>query len=119
MRDSVMTARLAIHDMLDHIAKARTATSRMTFDAFVGSTLHRLAAERIIEIISEASRRIPDDLKATESEIPWPRVAGIGNVLRHDYQDVAPRAVWNVIENDLAELEAALHRMLAIIGDEE
>lgn len=73
----------------------------------------------MIEIISEASRRIPDDLKATEREIPWPRIAGIGNVLRHDYEDVAPRVIWNVLENDLAVLEAALRRMLAIIGDDE
>ena len=76
-----------------------------------------LQLKRFIEIISEASRRIPDDLKAAEPEIPWPKIAGIGNVLRHDYQDVAPRAIWNVVVNDLTSLEAALSRMLTAVGD--
>ena len=119
MRDKVLTARLAIHDMLEHIAHARSVTSQMTFDAFVGSTLHRLAAERTIEIISEASRRIHEELKATEPGIPWPKVAGIGNVVGHKYQDVAADAIWNVIQNDLTGLEAALGRMLALIGEDE
>jgi uncharacterized protein with HEPN domain len=52
-----------------------------------------------------------------ERDIPWAKVAGIGNVLRHDYRDVAPRAIWNVIQNDLAPLEAALRRILAEIGE--
>jgi uncharacterized protein with HEPN domain len=38
-------------------------------------------------------------------------------VLRHDYRDVAPRAIWNVVTGDLAMLEAALRRMLAVIGE--
>ena len=42
-----------------------------------------------IEIISEVSSRLPDEIKARHPEIPWPKVAGIGKVLRHDYQDVA------------------------------
>ena len=40
---------------------------------------------RGIEIILEASRAIPDDIKGTRPEIPWRKVAGIGNVMRHDY----------------------------------
>ena len=45
----------------------------------------RQAIERNIEIISEASRRLPDAWKARHPTVPWGKVAGIGNVLRHDY----------------------------------
>ena len=48
----------------------------------------RYAAERCIEIVSEASRRIPADWKAEHPSIPWSDIAGIGSVLRHDYEDV-------------------------------
>ena len=42
-----------------------------------------------VEIISEASRRLTDDVKTRHPEIPWQKVAGIGNVLRHDYESIA------------------------------
>lgn len=45
--------------------------------------------ERGVEIISEASRRLPDALKAAHPEIPWRKIAGVWNVLRHDYNEIA------------------------------
>jgi uncharacterized protein with HEPN domain len=89
----------------------------MTFDQFAGERVIQLAAERAIGIISEASRRIPDDLKGNAPEVPWPKIAGIGNVLRHDYREVAPRAVWN-IANEFAPLEVALRSLLAHLDEE-
>ena len=59
----------------------------------------RGAVEREIEIISEASRRVPKKLKATESGIPWHEIASIGNVLRHDYEIVSDPVVWNVVQS--------------------
>jgi uncharacterized protein with HEPN domain len=118
MRDEVRRARLSIHDMLDAIEVARKARADLKFEQFAEALVNRLAAERAIEIVSEASRRIPENLKEKESGIPWPKIAGVGNVLRHNYRDVAPRAIWNVIQNELAPLEAALRRMLARIGEE-
>jgi len=50
-------------------------------------------------------------------QIPWQKIAGIGNVLRHDYRDVAPEIIWNVVQNDLATLESALRAILARIGE--
>jgi len=50
--------------------------------------MRRYAAERCIEIISEATRRLPEDWKAEHPSIPWSDIAGIGSVLRHDYENV-------------------------------
>jgi uncharacterized protein with HEPN domain len=47
--------------------------------------------QRAIEIISEASRAIPDDLTNTQPDIPWRKIRGTGNVLRHDYEGRAVR----------------------------
>jgi uncharacterized protein with HEPN domain len=54
----------------------------VTLRAFEPDRRKRWLVERGIEIISEASRHLPDELKARHPEIPWPKVAGIGNVLR-------------------------------------
>ena len=76
----------------------------------------RQLVERNLEIISEASRRIPDRLKATEPDVPWQEIAGIGNVLRHDYGVVRPDILWGVRTNRLAALKAAVQRIRAHLG---
>ena len=53
------------------------------------------------------------DLKARHPEIPWPKVAGIGNVLRHNYEDIAAEVVWTLVRDDLPALEAVCRAELA------
>jgi uncharacterized protein with HEPN domain len=62
-------------------------------------------AERGVEIISEASRHRTDELKARRPEIPWQKVAGIGNVLRPDYETIAAPVIWKLAQADLPALE--------------
>jgi uncharacterized protein with HEPN domain len=60
--------------------------------------------ERGIEIVSEASRRLPDDMKARHTSTPWRKIAGIGNVLRHEYAELSPGLLWLVIRDHLPSL---------------
>ena len=53
------------------------------------------AVIRCLEIISEASRRLPMPLKQRHPAIPWKKVAGAGNVYRHDYEDVSAKMIWD------------------------
>ena len=46
-------------------------------------------------------------MKARHAGIPWRKAAGIGNVLRHEYQDVAPDVLWHVVQDNLPPLETA------------
>lgn len=71
-----------------------------------------LAFERAFEILSEASRRVSDDLKATEPGTAWRQIAGIGNVLRHDYDGDDLSLRYQSAVNDMPGLETALRRML-------
>lgn len=66
-----------------------------------------------MQIISEASRHLNADLKARHPEIPWTKVAGIGSVLRHDYERIAPEVIWKLVTADLPILEAACRDELA------
>jgi uncharacterized protein with HEPN domain len=77
----------------------------------------RWLVERGVEIISEASRHLPDDLKARNREIPWQKVAGIGNVLRHDYESIAAAVLWKLVQADLPTLERACRSELAAEED--
>lgn len=71
-------------DIVEAIELIGSETADISLHAFEHDRRRRWLVERGLEIISEASRRLPADLRARYPAIPWPKVAGIGNVLRHD-----------------------------------
>jgi len=71
------------------------------------------AVERNLERISEASRRIPDDLKAEHPYVDWRGIATIGNVLRHVYDFVNVRTIREVVEHDLPSLAVVIADLIA------
>ena len=107
-------------DRLRHVLDAINEINQMlegkTWEEFVADRIIRAATERFLEIISEASRRIPENIKARETEIPWQRVADLGNRLRHAYHDTNPDIIWSIATNDLAPLQAFAER---VVRDED
>lgn len=101
---------------LNAIARINSSTRHLDFDHFCADELVYRAAERNMEIISEASQRLPRDVKADRPDVPWTRIAGVSSVLRHDYTDLAPRLIWGMIRQDLPDLEHALQRMRVDLG---
>jgi uncharacterized protein with HEPN domain len=85
----------------------------LTIDAFEADWRKRWLVERGVEIISEASRRLGDELKARHPEIPWPKVAGIGNILRHEYEGISAPVMWKLVQDDLTPLERVCREELA------
>src|SRR6266446_6641712 len=73
----------------------------------------RRAVERCVEIVSEASRFISDDLKAEFSDKPWPEIAAIGNLLRHHYERVDDLIMWKIATRSLPELRRVVVSMIA------
>lgn len=106
-------AALRIHHMRDAIAGIRQVLATGTAAEIEADWIRLRALERGFEILSEASRGIPDDLKSNEPSIPWRNIAGIGNVLRHDYDGVEFRVLLATAYADFGALEAALDRILS------
>jgi uncharacterized protein with HEPN domain len=98
---------LRIQDMLESIEGIEEAITGKTFRDYQRSWLLRSAIERGIEVISEASRHLDSDLKA-QHDLRWDDIAGIGNILRHEYQHVDGTIIWRAVKNDLPHLKAAL-----------
>ncbi len=108
--------RLQADDILQAIANIEADTAGLDFERFVADRRARQLVERNLEIISEASRRIPDRLKATEPDVPWHEIAGIGNVLRHDYGVVSRISSGVVRTYRLAAPKAAVERIRGRLG---
>ncbi len=73
--------------------------------------------QRGIEIISEASRRLPAELLESQPQIPWLKIFGIGNVLRHEYHRLSDQIIWNIVLHELPPLKEATVKMLAQAPD--
>ncbi|MEO5359820.1 MAG: DUF86 domain-containing protein [Nitrospirota bacterium] len=113
MSKSSHLARLV--DIIEAIELIRTEINGLTLHVFEKNRSKQWLVERGIEIISEASRHLPDELKSRHPNIPWLKVAGIGNVLRHDYERVAHDVLWSVVYDDLPPLEKVCREELAAV----
>jgi len=104
-----------LEDILDAIKDIQAFVTGRSFDDYVSDTMFRLAIERCVEIISEASRHVPPDMKAQHPQVPWQNVADIGNVLRHGYQTVDHHIMWQVATRHVTILRDAAEHMLGQI----
>jgi uncharacterized protein with HEPN domain len=92
-------------DIVEASERIRELLADLPLDVFETDWRRQWLVERGLEIISEASRHLTDELKTRHPEIPWQKVAGIGNVLRHNYEHIAPPILWKLARDDLTILE--------------
>ncbi len=105
-----------LDDIHHHIVLAQKFADGMSYDVLHDDLRTIYAVTRCLEIISEASRRLPDDLKARHPSIQWRDMAAAGNIYRHEYEDVAVRGVWDTLSHPLPPLRIVIEHELAIFG---
>jgi uncharacterized protein with HEPN domain len=99
--------RSALFDIRDNAALARGFVGTLSLIEFKTDRRAFYAATRALEIISEAARRLAPSVHERHPELPW-RDHGVGNVLRHNYDDVAEEQVWRTVLEDLPALDRAI-----------
>lgn len=103
-----------VDHMLEAITNIETDTAGYDFERFRKDRRVRQLVERNLEIISEASRRLPQSAKDVAERIPWRAIAGIGNIIRHDYHNTYPTVLWETCAKNLQPLKTALLRILSM-----
>ena len=99
-------------DMIEAIERIHEVSGDMPLDVFETDWQMPRLVERGVEIISEASRHLTDELKTRHPEIPWQKVAGIGSVLRDNYESIAAPIMWKLAQSDLSALETVCREEL-------
>ena len=100
-----------LHHIMDSIAKIESY-AKVGKQEFMIATHWQDAIIRNLEIIGEATKRIGRPLKEKHTEIPWRSIAGLRDVLIHDYMGVDLESIWNVVINDLPPLKKQLDRII-------
>jgi uncharacterized protein with HEPN domain len=99
-------------DILEAIAEIEAILAGFGLEQFIADKVRRMATERFLEIICEASRTVPDNVKQEGEEIDWRKMIDFGNLLRHAYQDTDVETVWDIVQNRLPPLKSFVERKL-------
>jgi uncharacterized protein with HEPN domain len=83
----------------------------MDYTTFAKNTMVSDAVIRNLLIIGEASKRIPENYRKKHSEIEWKKLAGLRDILVHEYAGIELEIVWDVVVNKLPLLEIAITKL--------
>jgi len=101
-----------LHDMLENADKALSFVQGLDYDTFCKDDKAIYAVIRAFEIMGEASRQIPEDVRKANPEVPWREIAGMRNKLAHEYFGVNTEVVWRTVQEDLPVIIPALRKLL-------
>ncbi len=102
-------------DIRDSAAKAQAFVAGMDFAGFAADDKTVYAVVRALEIVGEAAKRIPDDIRNQAPTLPWRSMAGMRDKLIHDYVSVDVEIVWRTVVEDLPQLGTRIGELLAAI----
>jgi uncharacterized protein with HEPN domain len=101
-----------LNDMLEAIDAVAAMVGDTHFGQYRTDYQLQRAVERCVEIVSEASRHLPTQLTVQFPEQPWPEIAAIGNLLRHENQRVDDFIMWKIATRSLPSLRPAVAAMI-------
>jgi uncharacterized protein with HEPN domain len=101
-----------LRDVILNCEKILRHTAGMDFDRYLADDKTIDAVERCLARISEACYKLGPAIEPLAPEVPWRGARGIGNILRHDYDQIDHRIIWETIQRDIPALLAGARYVL-------
>ena len=115
---------MSAHDPQATLRQIQDAARRLqmicagrTFEKLLADWQAIAALERFLEIVGEAVKRLPADLRSRHPSVPWKEIAGTRDRLSHGYDDVEHQVLWDAVQNDVPDLLVTVERMLKELED--
>jgi uncharacterized protein with HEPN domain len=103
----------------DAIQHALQFSATLDYDGFAADDRTVYATVRALEIIGEAAKRVPDEIRELDPTIPWRTMAGMRDVIIHRYDEVNLAEVWGVVQGNLEEMLPRLERLQQLLEQRE
>ena len=102
-----------LEDILEAIEKVLKYTVGLSQGEFFQDEKTLDAVVRNLEIIGEAAKTIPPEIRSRYSSVDWKRIAGLRDILIHQYFGIDSEIIWDIVQNKLPLLEKQVKQMLA------
>lgn len=106
-----------IEDILEAMTSAMEFTKDLSYEEFVKDKKTVYAVIRAIEIIGEAVKNIPEEIRNNYPDIPWRSMSGMRDKVIHGYFGVKVERVWEVVKRDIPNLKPKFEKMLSEIKE--
>jgi uncharacterized protein with HEPN domain len=114
---SAKLPRARLQHILEQIDGIVAATRGLAFEQVNNNFLYERAVERAVQIISEAAKELPLELRDKYPDAHWRPIIGIGNLLRHEYYRIKSRDMWEIATVHLPALRPVVEKVLAELRD--
>jgi len=111
--------KLFIIEIIRAIEKIDNYIKNISFEDFLKNEMVQDAVIRNLEIIGEAARNIPEDIRNILPDIPWKRIVGFRNIVIHEYFDVDLSVVWQICKKDLPTQKSQFQKLNNILENNE
>ncbi len=103
-------------DILDAVNEVKEFTQGMDFEAFINDKKTINAVVRSFEVIGEASKKIPEDVRNTYPTIPWKKMAGMRDKLIHEYFGVDLEILWKTVKESIPPLKESISNIISSLA---
>jgi len=104
-----------LKDILEAIRKIEKYTENISMEDFAKDELIQDGVVRNLEIIGEAVKNIPEDIKNRKSQVAWKKIAGLRDILIHGYFGIDVDIVWDVVKNKIPELKQKISEIVSVL----
>ncbi|MGH9429056.1 MAG: HepT-like ribonuclease domain-containing protein [Terriglobia bacterium] len=104
--------KISLEDILDAARKIRTYTEGMSQKTFAADPKTLDAVVRNLEIIGEAIKKIPEEIRSKYPGVDWKKIAGLRDILIHEYFGIDVEIIWDIVQNKLPVLEKQVQQIL-------
>ncbi|HCR81604.1 MAG: hypothetical protein UX28_C0003G0158 [Candidatus Pacebacteria bacterium GW2011_GWA1_46_10] len=100
-----------INDILFSIDLIEQYIDGLSFSQFENSFEEQDKILRRLEIIAEAAKKLPEDIRAQNDSIPWKSIIGLRNIITHEYDEVNLEEIWTIVSEHLPETKKQIEAM--------
>ena len=106
-------AELTLRQIIEICDRAIEFRNSITLEKFSGDWRNQMLGERLVEILGEAVKRLPDELRNRHPQLPWKKIAGTRDYIAHGYDSVDYEVIWGVLDIEVGQLKEFVSVILA------